>query len=243
MTVVRKLARWLLARVRPSHSIVSSVQLPDAWRDPAIPERQHEAYATLLANLRRGEPRQDLRVAAAAIGESGIANPSIVEIGCGSGYYSEVLELLAGPVRYTGIDYSAAMIALARSSYARTRFVVGDATTLPVKTAAADIAMSGNSLMHIAGYAEAIAETARIAARWCVFHSVPVAEHRPTTFLRKKAYGVDVFELMFNRGELESRMAASGLAIRSMRDSYPYDLSPIVGEHTRLVTYACEKLR
>jgi SAM-dependent methyltransferase len=239
---VRNLADRLLGAGSTDYTVIDDANVPgEGWRDADIALRQHRAYAPLLEELRRGKPRRDLQVAADAVAASGIANPTIVEIGCGSGYYSEVLEKLAGPVRYIGLDHSAAMIALARTSYPRVPFVIGDAVTLPFASASVDVALSGTSLMHIAGYPAAIAEMARVAKRWCVFHSVPVAEQRATTRMSKRAYGVNVFEAVFHRGELESLFAQNGLRIERVFDSLEYDLRHVVGEPTRLLTYACAK--
>ncbi len=72
----------------------------------------------LIAAMKHGEPRLDFTVAAEAVAATGIVKPRLIEIGCGSGYYSEVFaELLPGGVDYTGIDYSDAMIARARAHY------------------------------------------------------------------------------------------------------------------------------
>jgi SAM-dependent methyltransferase len=214
---------------------------PHGWSDAAIAERQHLAYADLLRDLRRGTPRNDLRVAANAVRAFGIAAPSVVEIGCGSGYYAEVFERLAAPVRYAGVDFSMSMLALARRHYSNHAFVAGDAAALPLATGCVDIGFSGNSLMHIDRWREAVRETARIARRGCVFHSVPILERRATTRLRKRAYGVEVVEILFNRGELEAEFARSGLVVRDVAETIPYDLRAVVGEPTRLLTFVCEK--
>ena len=240
---VRGLADRILGGASRDYAVIEDANVPgEGWRDGDIALRQHQAYLPLIEELRRGNPRRDLQVAADAVAASGIANPSVVEIGCGSGYYSEVLEKLAGPVRYVGLDHSAAMIALARASYRGVPFLIGDAVALPFASNSADIALSGTSLMHIAGYPAAIAETARIAKQWCVFHSVPVAEKRATTRMSKRAYGVKVFEAVFHRGELESLFARNGLRIERVFDSFEYDLRHVIGEPTRLLTYACAKV-
>ena len=61
----------------------------------------------LIAAMKRGEPRFDFKVAAEAVGATGIAHPRVLEVGCGSGYYSEVFAtLLPDGVQYAGADYS-----------------------------------------------------------------------------------------------------------------------------------------
>lgn len=223
------------------YRIIHDAAAADGWRDRDIAARQHKAWSQLVRDMHAGRPRSDLMAAAEALKVTGMTNAKVIEIGCGSGYYGEILPTLAGPLRYTGLDYSLAMIALARQTYPRTPFFAGDATRLPLSDACCDVAFSGNSLMHIPDTAAAVAEAARIARRWCIFHSVPVMEKRATARLQKKAYGVDVLEIVFNRGELENQFALNGLAIRDIRESAPYDLFEVVGESTRLLTYLCEK--
>src|SRR5258708_27046367 len=76
------------------------------WLAAHTVTRQERAYRGLIAALKRGEPRRDFKVAAEAIAATGIANPQVLEVGCGSGYYSDVFAtLLGGGVQYTGVDY------------------------------------------------------------------------------------------------------------------------------------------
>jgi SAM-dependent methyltransferase len=244
MTLLGSIRQFLLrftGAVSSDYRPLGEEQPPDGWRDSMIAQRQKEAYAPLLRDLRRGAPRADFVTAANAVRACGIASPSLLEIGCGSGYYSEVFSTLVGPLRYTGVDYSASMLALACADYPSERFVLADAAHLPFADGSFDIGLSGNSLMHIPDYAGAIAETARVSKRWCIFHSVPVIDHGPTARMRKKAYGVDVFEATFQTGELESLFREASLTVRSVEDSLPYDLSFVLGEHSRSVTFVCEK--
>ena len=84
------------------------------WLAARTVARQERAYRGLIAAMKRGEPRLGLKVAAEAVAATGLANPKVLEVGCGSGHYSGVFATpLAGGVRYTGVDYSSAMIARA----------------------------------------------------------------------------------------------------------------------------------
>ena len=98
------------------------------------------------------------------------------------------------------------MIARARARYPSAAFEVADATRLPYADGAFDIVFNGVSLMHIIDYQAAIREAARVAARYCIFHTVPVFDDHPTTFLRKYAYGAPVVEIVFGKQELMSIM-------------------------------------
>jgi SAM-dependent methyltransferase len=208
------------------------------WLASRTVMRQERAYRTLIAAMKRGEPRLDFSIAAEAVATAGIANPRILEVGCGSGYYSEVFAtLLASAPLYTGIDYSDAMIVRARACYPSATFEVADATRLPYADGAFDIVFNGVSLMHIIDYQAAIREAARAAARYCIFHSVPVFDNYRTTYLRKYAYGAPVVEVVFGKPELMSLCQDAGLRLKSEWPGIPYDVFGVTGHRSGTVTY------
>jgi SAM-dependent methyltransferase len=214
------------------------------WLASRTVARQERAYRGLIAAMQRGEPRLDFAVAAEAVAATGLAKPSLIEIGCGSGYYSEVFAaLLPEGVAYTGIDYSAAMIERARAQYPAVQFEVADATRLPYADARFDIAFNGVSLMHIVDYAAAIREAARVAARYCILHTVPVFDDYSTTWLRKYAYGAPVIEIVFGRGELLSLCEQAGLRPERTWPCIPYDVAGVTGHRSTTETYLFSKKR
>jgi SAM-dependent methyltransferase len=212
------------------------------WLASRTVARQERAYRNLIAAMKRGEPRLDFTVAAEAVAATGLTKPSLIEIGCGSGYYSEVFAvLLPGCVAYTGIDYSTAMIARAQAQYAAVQFEVADASRLPYPDARFDIAFNGVSLMHIVDYAAAIREAARVAARYCILHTVPVFDDHRTTYLRKYAYGAPVVEIVFGRAELMSLCTESGLHLERTWSCIPYDVAGVTGHRSTTETYLLSK--
>jgi len=212
------------------------------WLAARTVMRQEHAYQGLIAALKRGEPRLDFKVAAEAVGATAIAHPHVLEVGCGSGYYSEVFAtLLPGGVRYTGIDYSAAMITRARAHYPSTPFEVADATRLPYADGAFDIVFNGVSLMHIVEYEATIREAARVAAHYCIFHTVPVFVDYRTTYLRKYAYGAPVVEIIFSKPELMALCQQSGLRLEREWAGIHYDMSDVTGHHSTTQTYLFSK--
>ena len=212
------------------------------WLAARTVARQERAYRTLIAAMKRGEPRLDFTVAAEAVGATGISEPRVLEIGCGSGYYSEVFAtLVAGGVRYTGVDYSDAMIARARLHYPSIAFEVADATALPYADGAFDIVFNGVSLMHIIEYEAAIRETARVAARYCILHTVPVFGDHRTTYLRKYAYGAPVVEIIFSKPELMALCQQSGLRLEREWAGIHYDMTEVTGHYSTTETYLFSK--
>jgi ubiquinone/menaquinone biosynthesis C-methylase UbiE len=149
--------------------------------------------------------------------------------------------LLPDRVTYSGIDYSAAMIDRARVQYPSVQFAVADATKLPYPDGRFDIAFNGVSLMHIADYAAAIREMARVASRYCILHTVPVFDDHGTTYLRKYAYGAPVIEIVFGRGELMSLCERSGLQLERTWPCIPYDVSAVTGHRSTTETYLFSK--
>lgn len=217
---------------------VSATASSAGWLAARTVARQERAYRGLIADMKRGEPRLDFKVAAEAIAATGIATPRLLEVGCGSGCYSEVFAtLVPGGVNYTGADYSNAMIARARVQYPSTAFDVADATRLPYADGAFDIVFNGVSLMHIVEYQAAIREAARVASRYCIFHTVPVFAGHRTTFLRKYAYGTPVVEIVFSREELISICGDAGLRLAHAWPSVPYDLADVIGHHSITETF------
>jgi SAM-dependent methyltransferase len=209
----------------------------EGWLAARTVARQERAYLALIGDMKNGEPRLDFTVAAEAVMATGIAAPRLLEVGCGSGYYSEVFaELLPGGVNYTGIDYSDAMIARARAHYPSAAFEVADATRLPYPDNAFDIAFNGVSLMHILDYQAAIREAARVA-RFCIFHSVPVFDDYRTTFLSKYAYGAPVVEVVFGKQELMSLCNEAGLRLMREWPGIAYDVHEVTGHHSSAATY------
>ncbi|MBI3601166.1 MAG: class I SAM-dependent methyltransferase [Nitrospinae bacterium] len=217
-----------------------SPELLHGWQEQTVAERQWEAFAPLLQQMREGKPREDFIAVAEAVRMTGLDDPFIIEVGCGSGWNSEVLtNLLKYPV-HLGLDYSSAMAALGKKCYPNIPFIVGDATALPFQDGDCDILLSGTVLMHLMGYREAIYESRRVARKWCIFHTVPIMRKRPTTKLRKYAYGESVIEVIYNEDELLNLMSQNGLSAQYKLDSIPYDLSDILGEHTLNRTYVCK---
>jgi ubiquinone/menaquinone biosynthesis C-methylase UbiE len=164
---------------------------------------------------------------------------SLLEVGCSSGFYSEVLSARGIDVRYTGADYSPAFIDLARRCYPGLAFDVMDATRLAYSDSQFDVVVSGCCLLHILDYPAAIAETARVAARYAVFHRTPVQHLAPTRHFTKQAYGVTTLEICFNEAELVRLFAQHGLLVT---DVVTLDAHSRDGEAFAVKTYACRKV-
>lgn len=210
------------------------------WFSPLTAWRQERAYLSLLSDMHDGVPRDDLMVAAKAIDAVGLGHASVLEVGCGSGYYREILGKLARTqIAYVGIDYSPVMVARAAKRYPDGNFRQMDATRLQFGDASFDVVFNGVSLMHIPDWAGAIAESRRVARHACIFHSVPVFPARATAHLSKYAYGAPVNETVFNRDALIACFAQNGLTVKDSWIGLPYDVHAVAGAHSHGETFLC----
>jgi len=215
--------------------------LLQGWQRPVLAQRQQQAFAPLLQQMYQGQPREDFVALARAVEATGVVDPLIIETGCGSGWNAEVLaHLLKRPLRYIGMDYSRAMVKLGQKNYPNHTFVTGDATTLPFSDGACDVLVSGTVLMHVMDYRQAIAESRRVARSWCIFHTVPIVQNRPTTILRKRAYGEPCIELVFNETEICHIIENYLMKIIFVFESVDYNLMSVLCETTTTKTYVCK---
>jgi ubiquinone/menaquinone biosynthesis C-methylase UbiE len=82
------------------------------------------------------------------------------------------------------------------------------------------IVVSSGVLLHVQNYAGHIAEAARVASDIVVLHRTPMYRAAPTAYFKKRAYGVETFELRFNEGELARLCGQAGLEYLAR---YEYD--------------------
>lgn len=176
-----------------------SVRLRDAWLDWDLPIKQRELVDRQLADYRAGLPIDVFDVLVEAMHAIPLeSRASVLEVGCSSGFYSEVFKIAGLDVNYVGADYSDAFIKLARLRYPALKFDLEDATAMRYRDDAFDVVISGCCLLHIPEYEEAVVEVARVARTFAIFHRTPVVLDRPNRYFRKLAYGVETIEIHFN---------------------------------------------
>ena len=101
------------------------------WRADTA-QRQDRAWQPLVAATKAGHPREDIAGLYRALDSLGTI-PELLEVGCGGGYYSEILAHRYPAMHYRGLDISPAMVELSRQLYPQLypqrEFVVGKAHT------------------------------------------------------------------------------------------------------------------
>jgi SAM-dependent methyltransferase len=214
-------------------------ELDGAWRDPGIPVAQLEIVDAELAKLAHGTRVPVFDVFVDLLRRvPRIESKTLLEVGCASGYYSNVLRSEGWNTTYAGCDFSSAFIALARSRAPGVDFQVQDATQLTYPAKSFDVVVSGCCILHIVDYGAVIRESARVAREYVLFHRTPVLQTTETAYYRKRAYGVECIEIHFNEAELFRLFAESGLQVQDVRTVGLGSVAP-AGDALVIKSYLC----
>ncbi|WP_223694617.1 class I SAM-dependent methyltransferase [Leifsonia poae] len=206
---------------------------PDAfsvWNERTA-ARQDKAWQPLVAAAKAGKPREDVAVLERLLRPILAAAPesTILEVGCGGGYISEILRTWFPDIHYTGVDISGAMVELARRHYPSREFRVGSAYELTDADDSVDIVVDGVALLHMPGWKTSLEEYTRVARTSIVLHGLTLTDEAETTRFAKYAYGQPSLELVFNRGELLGECGRLGLEVVETGSGLDYDLGEYIG--------------
>lgn len=253
---VKRRLRTVRDRLMPGSSVSSGyVMLHDgdadgeaqrlrgAWQDDTLPLRQRELVEKQLHQYRNGNPIDVFDVLVESLRNLPDIKPgmSVLEIGCSSGFYSEVMDIADLQLNYAGCDYSPAFIKLAREKYPDLAFTVGDATALNYPDQSFDIVISGCCLLHIPEYKVAVAETSRVASRYAIFHRTPVVWGEPDRWYRKQAYGVETVEIHFNEPAFLDLLKAHDLELLATHTLHEERTQTALDKGNAIRTYVCRK--
>jgi ubiquinone/menaquinone biosynthesis C-methylase UbiE len=229
--------------LKAEEACIEGQRLRNAWLNDAMAQRQRELVEHQLRQYRSGTHIDvfDVFVDSLRVLTDLAPGMSLLEIGCSSGFYSEVVEIAKLPVQYAGCDYSPPFIEMAREKYPSVAFSVEDATALHYADRSFDIVVSGCCLLHIPEYAKAIKETARIACRYAIFHRTPVVWGQPEQWYRKQAYGVETVEIHFNEPEFLALLDTSGLELIATHTLSEESTDAALTQGHASRTYVCRK--
>ena len=250
------LIRYLRRKYKTSYDSVSSDYSPlrasdhiqvnrlrASWQNSKLPSEQRKLVDQQLQQYKLGKSVDvfDVFVESIMSLPNLFEKSTLLEIGCSSGYYSEVSNLASLPIVYHGCDYSVSFIKLAQTLYPSNNFKVCDATLLDYADKSFDVVVSGCCLLHIPNYVQAIKESVRVSSNYIIFHRTPVVLGTEDKWYRKKAYGIETVEIHLNEENFLSLLKDQGLSIIktfTLSEYFPYNNS--VGNAVR--TFVCMKL-
>lgn len=185
-----------------------------AWQNQDIPARQRSLVQQELYQMYHGNVVVPFKVLTDILRPYIDNETSILEVGCASGYYYEILVyLLNKRIKYTGVDYSEAMIGMAKDYYPNATFFAADGANLFFKDRLFHTVISSCVLLHVPNWRQHIFETVRVADRYVVASRTPVCKQNPTRYMKKYAYGVETVELIFNEEEIVREFLLNGLEL------------------------------
>ncbi len=201
-----------LRRHKPEIEIGKAPDLREAFKDPAIPDKQRALADSQLSAMYAGHPPRVFSVCTNALKLLPGDEPlSLLEVGCASGYYSEIIHhMVPRPFRYTGADFSEAMIELARSRYPNSSFTTADARELPFPSQSYDVVLAGAILEHVGEWSRVLDELCRVSNRYLILHRTVVSLKRPTYTDVMHGYDVLLYRTYINEGELLDRLSSYG---------------------------------
>jgi SAM-dependent methyltransferase len=191
-----------------------SGNLTSGWQNGDIPSKQRALVQKELIDMYKGKPPVVYSALADILKPYARQNVSLLEIGCASGYYFEILEYMLGKqIAYTGVDYSKPLIDMAKEYYPDKNFVVADGANLPFHDNEFAIAVSSGILLHVPNYLQHLAETVRVADEFVVAHRTPVCRQSQTRYYKKMVYGAETVEICFNEEQFISQCRSAGLKL------------------------------
>lgn len=212
----------------------------DSWKNSRIPKEQLKLVDKELEKLHSGNPPSVYKVAAEALKAiPGDNRLTLLDMGCASGYYSEVISTLTGErFEYTGADYSDAMLAVARKRYPDIRFMNLDIRHIDLPDKSYDVVLSGAVIVHVEEWKEAIRELTRITRSFLILHRTPVTNGKSYRTQDKGYAGVPIFFNTYNKNELVNLMSGCSFKKIFERNVYPHDEKGL-----GYITYVFERLK
>jgi SAM-dependent methyltransferase len=205
-----------------------------------MPSEQRELVESELRMLYEGNPPSVFTVGADALKAiPGNQELTLLELGCASGYYSEVISQLVGKrFLYTGADYSEPMLELAREKYPGFSFLQLDICNINLTDRAYDVVLSGAVIVHVEDWERAISELARVAGKYLILHRTPVIGGNFSRTEGLSYAGVPILFNTFNRDALLNSVKACGF-----QEIFEEDVYPDQPEGSkRTITYVFERM-
>ena len=212
----------------PAEIFAFAQKTKDNWKDVNVPMNQwSQAVERELVKVDNDHYEQVPPFLAFASCMEAISYESlddaktVLELGASSGYYGYILDKLEYSWDYTASDYSLAFQELAKQKYPNQKFILADASNVPVKSNSYDIVISGCYLLHTFNWRTCMTEATRIAKEYVLFHRTPILSDSETRYFKKEAYGIECLEIHFGKKEFYN--ALEDLEVKIVKDEIIFE--------------------
>ncbi len=246
-SVDRSLRRWLRRRLNGYAIEYDRLEswpavVPRGWTGPAATARFEVGITggDHLEGIQRNcEWAPVVRDTVNALERTGLAQAQVLDYGCGSGLYREILKKNADTSAWTyvGADVNPAIVDACRRRDTETRYeLVIEDLPLPFPDATFDVVFASGVIQNVAHPEALLAEFRRITRDWVLLSRLPVRKFSaPAIYLQTvwHKWGQEQHPIhVFRRNELEAMILRHGLEIEC-RDhgvecfTVPCELEPV----------------
>ena len=193
-------------------SLVEARLLADAWLNETLPQSQWQIVAPILKEKKVPEVAVP---AIEIIKRLGLVRPSILDVGCSSGYYYDFFKWAGLSTRYVGCDVSPHFVALARKSHRGIDFKTATMTRLPHRDDSFDVVLASGVLHIELDYKKALGELIRVSNKYVLLHRLPVfSTNTRISYYQKTGYGIQMMETVFSLSNLSKLFLDLGLMMK-----------------------------
>ncbi len=197
--------------LQPVSSADMTSESESVWANEKLPFYQRQFVQQALENMFSGHVIPINRSLADALCYIAHDSMSILEIGCASGYNSEIIDyLFPYDIDYTGIDYSESLVNMANEFYPNATFEVGNGAHLPYADQSYSISLSSAVLLHVHNVSAHVAEMCRVAEKFIILSRTDVVRNGENRYYKKVSYGVEMTEVWYNEDQLMDLFASNG---------------------------------
>jgi 2-polyprenyl-3-methyl-5-hydroxy-6-metoxy-1,4-benzoquinol methylase len=207
--------RWI-ARVRQAVSRGETQDHKESWKAEDVAQQMLQLARTQLDDPDSVPPYRAFFAAIDyALAELSLPEPArLLDLGCGIGHYSEVLERrYPGRFDYTGSDYSEAMVEAARAEWPGRRFVVDDLFAPTLDLGTFDLVLAGALVDITEDYERALDVLLGSAAPFVLLHRQQVTDGPSRAEVAPGYSGQTTYRTYLNRGDLDRIAARHGRTI------------------------------
>lgn len=192
--------------------------LSNSYADSSIAPKQRRLVDEQLQAMRSGKSPQHFQVVGRILSglkeQAGARSFSLLDAGCGSGYYSEIIHhFVPGGIHYIGVDFNLGMLSMARQYYPGLSVGRMDLRWLAVRDASVDLVMSGAAIVHIREWDAALKELTRVTRKWLLLHRTLVCKSTPTSVSVERHYEKDVYRVRISEAELLALIGTLGMEL------------------------------
>lgn len=201
-------------------------RLTGAWLDKTLPQSQWQIVAPILKDKK--VPEVAIPVVE-IVKRLELKQPSILDVGCSSGYYCDFFKWAGLEFKYAGCDVSPHFISLAKKRHRWVDFKVAPITKLPYKNNSFDVVLASGVMHCELDYHQAMRELVRISSSHVLLHRLPIfatSGKEKTSYFKKFGYGIEMMEVVFNWETLIKMFAGLKLDMRKFLAGDRLDIEP-----------------